>query len=212
MTLPDQMSLPRAATIEVRLTPSGNLTAGGYTASGSGWICPAGADRCTTSADVAASYAIRRHATGGGRKDIVSLGQADERTISAFVASLAGSVREDGAPYRTSTVVRMLSSVRSLYRFELAEGAVAADPTEGVHRPKQPRTLPRPRRCRAQLLPRRPMVYPTSPNHPCRRPVLHCTRSHAVFPRQGRLIVESLTARPHRRLGRCRPTHRRTID
>lgn len=27
--------------------------------------------------DVTASYAIRRHATGGGRKDIVSLGQAD---------------------------------------------------------------------------------------------------------------------------------------
>jgi integrase/recombinase XerD len=87
---------------------------------------------------------LSRFATYLRSRGVRSLGQADERTISAFVASLAGPVREDGAPYRTSTVVRMLSSVRSLYRFELAEGAVAADPTEGVHRPKQPRTLPRP--------------------------------------------------------------------
>src|SRR3954467_14811856 len=87
---------------------------------------------------------LSRFATYLRSHGVRSLGQADERTISAFVASLSGSAREDGAPYRTSTVVRMLSSVRSLYRFELAEGAVATDPTEGVHRPKQPRTLPRP--------------------------------------------------------------------
>jgi hypothetical protein len=38
---------------------------------------PAFALSIPEAADVAASYAIRRHITGGGRKDIVSLGQAD---------------------------------------------------------------------------------------------------------------------------------------
>jgi hypothetical protein len=38
---------------------------------------PAFALSIPEAADVAASYAIRRHTTGGGRKDIVSLGQAD---------------------------------------------------------------------------------------------------------------------------------------
>src|SRR3954453_4667712 len=87
---------------------------------------------------------LSRFATYLRSRGVRTLGQADERTISAFVASLAASPRKDGAPYRTSTVVRMLSSVRSLYRFELAEGSVTSDPTENLHRPKQPRTLPRP--------------------------------------------------------------------
>jgi integrase/recombinase XerD len=87
---------------------------------------------------------LSRFATYLRSRGVRTLGQADERTISAFVATLAASPRNDGSPYRTSTVLRMLSSVRSLYRFELAEGSVASDPTENVHRPKQPRTLPRP--------------------------------------------------------------------
>ena len=87
---------------------------------------------------------LTRYAAFLKTRGVARLEHADERTVSAFVASLAGSVRDDGAPYRASSVVRALSSVRSLYRYLLADGAVRADPTAGVHRPKIPRSLPRP--------------------------------------------------------------------
>jgi integrase/recombinase XerD len=87
---------------------------------------------------------LARYAAFLRARGIGSLRRADERTVSSFVASLSGSVHGEGRPYRTSTVVRALSSVRSLHRFLMAEGVAPSDPTAGVHRPKLPRSLPRP--------------------------------------------------------------------
>jgi integrase/recombinase XerD len=87
---------------------------------------------------------LRRYAAFLRERGTSSLAGVDDRTVSAFVASLAGSVHGDGQPYRTSSVVRALSSIRSLHRFLMANGVTASDPTAGVHRPKLPRSLPRP--------------------------------------------------------------------
>jgi integrase/recombinase XerD len=76
-----------------------------------------------------------------GRTDVRSI---DERTVTAFVASLSASTYGDGTPYRATSVVRSLSSVRAFHRFLLREGVVTRDPTAGVIRPKLPRSLPRP--------------------------------------------------------------------
>jgi integrase/recombinase XerD len=87
---------------------------------------------------------LSRYAAFLRERGTSSLAKVDERTVSAFVASLAGSVHGDDRPYRTSSVVRALSSIRSLHRFLMANGVTTSDPTEGVHRPKLPRSLPRP--------------------------------------------------------------------
>jgi integrase/recombinase XerD len=71
-------------------------------------------------------------------------GGADEATIAAFVASLSSSTHHDGVPYRATSVVRALSSVRSLHRFLVRDGDLSRDPAVGVVRPKLPRSLPRP--------------------------------------------------------------------
>jgi integrase/recombinase XerD len=63
--------------------------------------------------------------------------------VTSFVAKLSSS-RHDGEPYRTSSVVRALSSVRSFHRFLVREGLAEHDPTAAVVRPKTPRGLPRP--------------------------------------------------------------------
>ena len=68
----------------------------------------------------------------------------DERTVTAYVASVSASTHGDGKPYRATSVVRLLSSVRALHRFLLREGVVSGDPTAGVVRPKLPRSLPKP--------------------------------------------------------------------
>jgi integrase/recombinase XerD len=64
--------------------------------------------------------------------------------VTAFVARLSSSTHHDGRPYRPSSVVRALSSVRSFHRFLLREGLSDGDPTSGVVRPRTPRGLPRP--------------------------------------------------------------------
>jgi integrase/recombinase XerD len=69
---------------------------------------------------------------------------ADAQDVSAFVAALSASTHDDGKPYRSSSVVRNLSSVRAFHRFCLREGEADRDPTVGVVRPRLPRTLPRP--------------------------------------------------------------------
>jgi integrase/recombinase XerD len=67
-----------------------------------------------------------------------------DRDVAAHVAAVSASTHEDGTPYRATSVVRALSSVRALHRFLLREGEIERDPTAGVVRPKLPRRLPRP--------------------------------------------------------------------
>ncbi len=70
--------------------------------------------------------------------------KVDDLSVAAFVARLSSSTHSDGRPYRASSVVRALSSVRSFHRFLMREGEAARDPSAGVVRPKLPRSLPRP--------------------------------------------------------------------
>ncbi|HEX2029956.1 MAG TPA: site-specific tyrosine recombinase XerD, partial [Actinomycetota bacterium] len=81
------------------------------------------------------------HLGGRGVEDPVAAGEED---IAAFVAVLSASEYAPGKGYRASSVARALAAVRSFHRFLVREGESAADPAEGVARPKVPRNLPRP--------------------------------------------------------------------
>jgi integrase/recombinase XerD len=70
--------------------------------------------------------------------------RVDERAVAAHVATVSASTHGDGKPYRATSVVRALSSVRAFHRFLLREGQVRTDPTAPVVRPKLPRSLPKP--------------------------------------------------------------------
>jgi integrase/recombinase XerD len=67
-----------------------------------------------------------------------------DRDVAAHVAAVSASTHDDGVPYRATSVVRALSSVRAFHHFLLREGEVDRDPTAGVVRPKLPRRLPKP--------------------------------------------------------------------
>jgi integrase/recombinase XerD len=69
---------------------------------------------------------------------------ADERTVAGFIGSLAGREYAVGKRYRPSSVARALAAVRMFHLFLLREGDTSDNPSEGVVRPKVPRTLPRP--------------------------------------------------------------------
>jgi integrase/recombinase XerD len=65
------------------------------------------------------------------------LADADAATIEAYAQSLAG---RGLAP---ASAARRLSALRQFYRFELAEGLRADDPTARLERPKRGRPLPK---------------------------------------------------------------------
>lgn len=69
---------------------------------------------------------------------------ADEATVAGFVATLSRSEYVEGKRYSPSSVARALAAVRMFHLFLLREGEAEANPSEGVVRPKVPRTLPRP--------------------------------------------------------------------
>jgi integrase/recombinase XerC len=48
-----------------------------------------------------------------------------------------------GRGYAASTIARRLASLRSFYRFQRRRGTMAANPTEALRNPKQPKRLPR---------------------------------------------------------------------
>ena len=76
-----------------------------------------------------------------GIDDASSVRDAD---VSAHVATVSASTHGDGEPYRASSVVRALSSIRAFHRFLLREGDLERDPSAGVVRPKLPKRLPKP--------------------------------------------------------------------
>jgi integrase/recombinase XerD len=67
-----------------------------------------------------------------------------DRDVAAHVAAVSASTHGDGKPYRATSVVRALSSIRAFHRFLLREGEIDRDPTAGVVRPRLPRRLPKP--------------------------------------------------------------------
>lgn len=69
----------------------------------------------------------------------------DEKVLRSFLASVSASTHgEEEVPYRSASVARRLSAVRSFHRFMLREGATADNPARGVVQPRVPRGLPRP--------------------------------------------------------------------
>ena len=69
----------------------------------------------------------------------------DAKTVRSFVASLSASTHgAEDEPYKATTVVRTLSTVRSFHRFCVREGLAEDDPAAGVVRPRLPRALPHP--------------------------------------------------------------------
>ena len=66
------------------------------------------------------------------------------RNVTAHIAGVSSSTHGDGVPYRATSVVRALSSIRAFHRFLMREGVADVDPTAGVIRPRLPRRLPRP--------------------------------------------------------------------
>ena len=87
---------------------------------------------------------LHRYARYLVARDVGDATAVDEATVAGFVAHVARSEYAEGRRYRVASVARMLASVRSLHAFLLREGDTSANPTEGVHRPKIPRNLPRP--------------------------------------------------------------------
>ena len=87
---------------------------------------------------------LARYAAFLRERGISDARRVRDRDVAAHVAAVSASTHGDGAPYRASSVVRALSSVRAFHRFLLREGQIDRDPTAGVVRPKLPRRLPRP--------------------------------------------------------------------
>jgi integrase/recombinase XerD len=87
---------------------------------------------------------LTRYRTFLAGRGVTDARHVADRDVTAHVAAVSASTHEDGTPYRATSVVRALSSVRAFHRFLLREGEIARDPTAGVVRPKLPRRLPRP--------------------------------------------------------------------
>jgi integrase/recombinase XerD len=87
---------------------------------------------------------LTRYASYLRDRGITDATRADESVVSEFVGTLSAAEYEEGRRYRASSVARALAAVRSFHAFLLREGDTDVDPSEGVIRPKVPRTLPRP--------------------------------------------------------------------
>jgi integrase/recombinase XerD len=75
---------------------------------------------------------------------LVDARRVDDRVVASFIAGLSASTYDDGKPYRATSVVRALASVRSFHRFLMREGETDRNPAASVPRPRLPRALPRP--------------------------------------------------------------------
>jgi integrase/recombinase XerD len=87
---------------------------------------------------------LARYARFLGSRGIRDARSVDDGTVAGFVAGLSSSTHHDERPYRATSVVRALSSVRSFHRFLVREGGARVDPASAVVRPRLPRSLPRP--------------------------------------------------------------------
>ena len=87
---------------------------------------------------------LERYAAFLHDRGIIDVRRVDERAVAAHVATVSASTHGEGKPYRATSVVRALSSVRAFHRFLLREGKTRTDPTAPVVRPKLPRSLPKP--------------------------------------------------------------------
>ena len=87
---------------------------------------------------------LARYASFLASRGVRDARAVDDAAVAGFVARMSSSTHHEGSPYRATSVVRALSSVRSFHRFMMREGRADRDPSAGVVRPKLPRSLPRP--------------------------------------------------------------------
>jgi integrase/recombinase XerD len=88
---------------------------------------------------------LRRYAAFLARWGIEDARDANDESVSAFVVELGSAVHgTESRPYRSSSVARTLSAVRSFHRSLVRDGVAERDPTASVSRPRVPRGLPRP--------------------------------------------------------------------
>ncbi|MER3457477.1 MAG: tyrosine recombinase XerD [Chloroflexota bacterium] len=76
--------------------------------------------------------------TGGRSSDQVHWAQVDRDRVIAYVIDLKQR------QYAPSTVARKIAALKSFFRFLIARGQLAADPTSGLDAPHVERHLPRP--------------------------------------------------------------------
>lgn len=78
---------------------------------------------------------------------ITDLANVAPDTLSAYVATLAGAVREGSDPplpaYSPASITRMVSTVRGLHRFLFDEGELPDNAGRGVRTPKKGQRLPK---------------------------------------------------------------------
>lgn len=87
---------------------------------------------------------LRRYLTFLEQRGVRDVGSVREEDVAAFVRHLSGSEYAPERTYRASSVARALAAARALHRFLVREGVVPDDPTQGVIRPRIPRSLPKP--------------------------------------------------------------------
>ncbi len=69
--------------------------------------------------------------------------RATPEDVTGFMAALRAGDPPASAPLRSSTLARLLVALRSVYRYGVGEGELAADPTLTVIAPKRTRSLPK---------------------------------------------------------------------
>ncbi len=88
---------------------------------------------------------LRRYVAFLTDRGIVRAEEVDDIVVRSFIASVSASTHgPDDAPYKATSVSRVLSAIRSFHRFLLGEGITTQDPTSDVVRPRVPRPLPHP--------------------------------------------------------------------
>lgn len=88
---------------------------------------------------------LRRYVAFLSARGIARAEEVDDIVVRSFIASVSASTHgPDDAPYKATSVSRVLSAVRSFHRFLLGEGITPQDPTSEVARPRVPRALPHP--------------------------------------------------------------------
>jgi integrase/recombinase XerD len=69
--------------------------------------------------------------------------EVSESDVSVYLAGLRTGAGRSGRPLSATTVSRTMVTLRSFYKFLVAEGHVATDPTARLGAPRKPRSLPK---------------------------------------------------------------------
>jgi integrase/recombinase XerD len=67
----------------------------------------------------------------------------EREDLTGFLEALRAGAPPANVPMSSSSVARMLVSVRALYRFLASEGTIETDPASRLRAPKRPRSIPR---------------------------------------------------------------------